>query len=99
MKQNVLMMKYCLKYLRSGEWARLSSISEYIFAGGDKPKVFSKEQNEKCQYAIYSNGAEKNGLYGFTDIPRVIKPSITVSGRGTIGFSCVRHDPYFLLSD
>ena len=77
------------------EWARLSSIYEYIFAGGDKPKVFSKEQNEKCQYAIYSNGAEKNGLYGFTDIPRVIKPSITVSGRGTIGFSCVRHDPYF----
>ena len=77
------------------EWARLSSISEYIFAGGDKPKVFSKEQNEKCQYAVYSNGVEKNGLYGFTDIPRVVKPSITVSGRGTIGFSCVRHDPYF----
>lgn len=76
-------------------WARISSISEEIFAGGDKPENFSKEQNEKCPYAIYSNGVDKNGLYGFTDIPRVVKPSITISGRGTIGFSCVRYAPFF----
>lgn len=24
-----------------------------------------------------------------------MKPSITVSGRGTIGFSCVRHNPFY----
>lgn len=76
-------------------WTRIASISEEIFAGGDKPANFSKEQNEECPYAIYSNGVEKDGLYGFTDIARVIKPSITVSGRGTIGFSCVRYVPFF----
>lgn len=76
-------------------WCRISSISEEIFAGGDKPKKISKEQNEACPYAIYSNGVDKNGLYGFTDISRVVKPSITVSGRGTIGFSCVRYAPFF----
>ena len=76
-------------------WARISSISEEIFAGGDKPENFSKEQNEECPYAIYSNAVEDDGLYGFTDIPRVVKPSITVSGRGTIGFSCVRYIPFF----
>ncbi len=76
-------------------WARISSISEEIFAGGDKPENFSKEQNEECPYAIYSNAVENDGLYGFTDIPRVVKPSITVSGRGTIGFSCIRCIPFF----
>ncbi len=70
-------------------------ISEEVFAGGDKPQNFSKEQTEECPYAIYSNGVDKNGLYGFTDMPRVVKPSITVSGRGTIGFSCVRYDPFY----
>ena len=79
----------------SWAWARIVSISEEIFAGGDKPEKFSKEQNSECQYAIYSNGVENDGLYGFTDIPRVVKPSITVSGRGTIGFSCVRCAPFF----
>ena len=76
-------------------WTRVSMISEEVFAGGDKPQNFSKEQTEECPYAIYSNGVDKNGLYGFTDMPRVVKPSITVSGRGTIGFSCVRYDPFY----
>ena len=80
---------------KSWAWARIVSISEEIFAGGDKPEKFSKEQNSECKYAIYSNGVENDGLYGFTDVPRVAKPSITVSGRGTIGFSCVRYDPFF----
>ena len=76
-------------------WARIASIAEEVFAGGDKPERFSKERNNECQYAIYSNGVENDGLYGFTDTPRVVKPSITVSGRGTIGFSCVRYAPFF----
>ena len=80
---------------KSWAWARIVSISEEIFAGGDKPEKFSKEQNSECKYAIYSNGVENDGLYGFTDVPRVAKPSITVSGRGTIGFSCVRYAPFF----
>ena len=76
-------------------WARLSNISEEVFAGGDKPKNLSKTKTEYLKYPIFSNGVENDGLYGYTDIPRVTKPSITVSARGTIGFCCVRKEPFF----
>ncbi len=78
----------------SWEWVRLSEISNFIGAGGDKPTVFSEDKNIKCQIPIYSNGEKNKGLYGFTDFARISEPSITISGRGTIGFSCIRYEPY-----
>ena len=30
-------------------WARIASIAEEVFAGGDKPERFSKERNNECQ--------------------------------------------------
>ena len=75
-------------------WARLPSVSLYIFAGGDKPTIFEKEPTEVCSVPIYSNGTENDGLYGYTNLPRVTEPSITISARGTIGFCCVRNEPF-----
>ena len=75
------------------EWARLQIIAD-IFAGGDKPNVFSKNLSETCLVPIYSNGIENSGLYGYTNSPRVVKPSITISARGTIGFCCIREHPF-----
>ena len=49
---------------------------------------------ESCKIPIYSNGMENEGLYGYTNKPRVTEPSITISARGTIGFCCVRETPY-----
>ena len=43
---------------------------------------------------VYSNGEKNNGLFGYTNEPRITEKSITISGRGTIGFSCVRTEPY-----
>jgi len=63
-------------------------------AGGDKPKTFSKQSNEKCKIPIFSNGISNEGLYGFTDQPKIYDESITVSARGTIGFVCLRMEPY-----
>ncbi len=65
-----------------------------MFAGGDKPKNFSKEKSEKLNIPIYSNGISNEGLYGFTDKARVTEESVTVSARGTIGFVCLRMRPY-----
>ncbi len=66
-----------------------------IFAGGDAPKGrISKERTEEYPIPIYSNGEEKAGLYGFTDVARVEKPSVTVSARGTIGYSAIRTEPF-----
>ena len=63
-------------------------------AGGDKPKVVSPIKTEVCSYPIYSNGLSDEGLYGYTDEPKILDESVTVSARGTIGFVCLRHIPY-----
>lgn len=77
------------------DWAEnnIGDISD-IKAGGDKPKIYSEIKTEECKVPIYSNGIEKEGLYGFTDTARIIDECITISARGTIGFVCLRHEPF-----
>ncbi len=78
----------------SWEWVRLGSVCKSITAGGDKPLNYSKNKTSELNIPIYSNGEKNNGLFGYTDIARITEPSITVSARGTIGFSVVRDEPY-----
>lgn len=63
-------------------------------AGGDKPKNTSSIKTDTFSYPIYSNGISEEGLYGYTDTPKIFEESVTVSARGTIGFVCLRHTPY-----
>ena len=63
-------------------------------AGGDKPQNVSLIRTDLYKYPIYSNGLSNEGLYGFTDKPKISEESVTVSARGTIGFVCLRHIPY-----
>lgn len=79
----------------SWAWVKINSISKSITAGGDKPNNYSEFKTEKFNIPILSNGKENDGVFGYTDIPKIIEPSITISSRGTIGFSCVRRYPYF----
>lgn len=73
----------------------LEDCCKQIFAGGDVPKDrLSKERTPRYTVPIYSNGAQDDGLYGFTDVARVTQPSITVSARGTIGFTAIRTEPF-----
>ena len=75
---------------------RLVDVCEELFAGGDvKKEHTSKEKNDKYKYPIYTNGEKLDGLYGYTDIVRVNKEAVTISGRGTIGFTCVRKEPFY----
>ena len=76
------------------EWVRLGDVCDDIFAGGDKPLVCTKEKTESNLIPVYANGIENDGLYGFTNVARVTKKAITISARGTIGFSCVRELPF-----
>ena len=78
----------------SWEWCRLASLCQNINAGGDKPQQVSKIATEECSVPIYANGEKDKGLFGYTDEARVTEPSITVSARGTIGFSCIRNTPF-----
>jgi type I restriction enzyme, S subunit len=80
------------------EWVEmtLENCCEQIFAGGDVPKGrLSDDRTKEFNVPIYANGEKDEGLYGFTDIARVTKPSITVSARGTLGFTAIRTEPFF----
>jgi len=73
----------------------LLEVCKDIFAGGDVPKGnWSKEKTEEHQIPIFSNGATNKGLYGYTNFTRVNEPAITVSARGTIGYSQIRTEPF-----
>lgn len=75
---------------------RLGEMCAEIFAGGDVPKDnYAKDPTPRYAIPIYTNGEKNNGLYGFTDQARVTAPSITISARGTIGFTAIRHECYY----
>ena len=75
---------------------KLIDVCKDIFAGGDVPKNdYSLERNNVYSVPIYTNGEHNNGLYGFTTKARVSEPSITVSARGTIGFTAIRTIPFY----
>lgn len=73
----------------------ICDVCEEIFAGGDAPKKhFSEIKTTEFSIPIYSNGEAKQGLYGYTNFSRVNVPSITVSARGTIGYTAIRYEPF-----
>lgn len=76
------------------EQSTLEEVSR-MSAGGDKPKSFSKNATKEKAVPIYSNGTDNEGLYGYTDKAKIFEESITVSARGTIGYVCLRQQPYF----
>lgn len=80
---------------RSREWEtlELDKVAK-ISAGGDKPCICSKQRTNGCRVPIFSNGIDNEGLYGYTNESRILEKSITVSARGTIGFVCLRTEPY-----
>ena len=72
------------------------SVCEELFAGGDVKRDRTVEDADPNHpYPVFTNGEKDDGLYGYTDIARVTKPSITISGRGTIGFCLVRAEPFY----
>lgn len=72
------------------------SICKSLFAGGDVPKEnFSKTKTEKYKVPIISNGINDKAIYGYTNIAKVEEESLTISGRGTIGYCAIRKEPFF----
>jgi len=56
---------------------------------------FSKQKTEDFTIPIYSNGIGENALYGYTDIAKINEPCVTISARGTIGYSEYRRTPFY----
>ena len=77
------------------DW-NIKSISEIaeINACGDGPKEFSLEKTKEYSIPIYSNGIKDDGLYGYSNKATIKDNGITISARGTVGFVCLRDEPY-----
>lgn len=77
------------------EWKALESVFN-ILAGGDVPKdAFSDVKTQRYSIPILSNGIGDKALYGWTDKEKIEKPSLTISARGTIGWTSYRDIPFF----
>ncbi|TGM64177.1 restriction endonuclease subunit S [Leptospira meyeri] len=79
----------------SAEWKPLGEAFD-IIAGGDVPKeALSDVKTEEFQVPILSNGIDDKSLYGWTDKAKIMNPSLTISARGTIGWTSYRDKPFF----
>lgn len=79
-----------------GKRKKLKNISKDIFAGGDIPKnEFSPIITERYFIPIYANGSGEKSLLGYTDKSRVSEDAVTISARGTIGYSKLRKAPFY----
>lgn len=77
------------------EWKTLGEVCDLI-AGGDVPKgEFSQVATEEYGIPVYSNGIGEKALYGFTKSPRITQPCVTISARGTIGYSALHLQPFY----
>ena len=76
------------------KWVRLCDIARGIWAGGDKPDDFTKTIDKERMIPVVANGAKDDGILGYTSKATASKNSITVAGRGTIGFTVYRDYDY-----
>ncbi len=74
----------------------LGEVCTSLTAGGDVPQDNWTEQPTDINIIpIYSNGSGDKALYGYTNISRINKDSVTISARGTIGYTAVRKAPFY----
>ena len=75
---------------------KLHEVCEELFAGGDvKKNALSPIKTIEYPVPIYTNGEKNDGLYGYTNKARVTKEAVTISGRGTIGYTSLRTEPFY----
>ena len=79
---------------KNWKWVRLSSISDSIWAGGDKPSDYTKERDVNHTVPVVANGVSDEGVLGYTSEANAKKNTLTVAGRGTIGYTVLRKYDY-----
>ena len=70
------------------------NIAKEIYAGGDKPKDISKVKEGEYLYPVFANGYENEGLQGYSKVYRTGDSAVTISARGTIGYSFIRNEKF-----
>jgi len=66
-----------------------------ISAGGDIDRQNSSPSySQDYPYPVYANALTNKGLYGYANYFKVDGDTITVSGRGEVGYAIARHGKY-----
>ena len=66
-----------------------------IKAGGDvKTELLSEEKTAEYPFPIYTNANDEKAIYGYTSKSNYLPNTITVSGRGEVGFAAYRDHAY-----
>lgn len=89
--------KYYLNTLLTNKNSNVCKIGEVceIYSGGDvKKENVRRNPDSVYKYPIYSNGIKENSLYGYTNTYKIQDKCITISARGTIGWSCLRNEKF-----
>ena len=74
----------------------LGEVCPLLAAGGDVPQDnWTEQPTDTNTVPIYSNGTGDKALYGYTSISRIEKDSVTISARGTIGYTAIRKAPFY----
>lgn len=73
----------------------ICDITNFIKAGGDKPEDFQENKDEYHFVPVIANGVENNGIIGYTSLSKHFENTLTIAGRGTIGFPFLRKYDYF----
>lgn len=81
--------------MESWENKELCQLAKEIKAGGDKPDDFTEEADETHNIPVVANGVVDEGIVGYTATARFSGETVTVAGRGTIGFSVYRTYAFF----
>ena len=56
--------------------------------------IVSGIRTNDCSVPIFSNGTTNEGLYGYTNLPVIVEQSVTISARGSVGFTVLRRTPF-----
>ena len=73
----------------------LMHVCEYLKAGGDKPEDFVEEKDNIRKIPVVANGISNDGIIGYTAHTKYDGHTVTISGRGAIGFSIFRDYAYY----
>lgn len=79
---------------KNWKWCNLKKCCDKLYAGGDKTSKFSKDKTDEYQIPVIANGVTNDGIIGYTDVPTETESCITISGRGTIGYTSIRNYPF-----
>jgi len=73
-------------------WSRLrvGDVAAVKASGDLDSTVFSVARSGSFIHPVYSNGVERDGLYGYYSRPEYPKGSVTITARGTLGIAFYR---------